>query len=116
MVDHLLPGSRSAFSVNRLKVLAQNLIHSGLHFRLGLAPVDFLLKRVFHLLLEVESGRSVEILLLAKCAGRMRSSGGEEYRPLSRLVPPSVLFLPSALLRLNDRSVASASDAFGNCQ
>ncbi len=54
------------------------------------------------------------VLLLTKGLIHICTPSGDEGRPLPGLLPPSLLFFPCALLRLNDRTVDPVSDALGD--
>src|SRR6266446_5559256 len=114
MLDQFVSGLLSALSLYWLETLCQEIVHVGLQIGLGLTPVDLLLKRPFHLLLQVEPGPAIQILLLAKDLVRVGCSGGDERRPLPGLVSLAVFCLLGPLLGLEDRPVDPVSDAFGD--
>ncbi len=114
MFDQSLSGLLSTFCFYRLKLLGKDVVNPGLDIGLGLASVNLLLKRPFHVQLEVEPDPAIQILLLAKNPVCMRHARGDENRPLPGLVSLSLLFLLRPLLCLNDRLVEPVSDAFGD--
>src|SRR5216683_6517248 len=100
MLDQFLSGLLSALSLYWLELLCQEVVHPGLQIGLGLTPVDLLLERPFHLLLQVDPGPAIQILLLAKPLVRVGCSRGDERRPLPGLVPLAVFCLLGPLLGL----------------
>ena len=88
MLNESRSGRLQALSLERFKLLGQEIVDQGRQIGLGLAPVDGQLEGPLHLLLEVEPRPAIQFVLLTKSLIRIRDSSGDEGRPLAGLMPP----------------------------